>query len=108
MLDRILAGVDDSKECARVLRLAIELAQEISADLKVIIVLKPLPAYSSRSRCLRSSPTSWRQAQPQKCNALQNQARHQMGRAGIYANVELVSGNEVQRSLNTRKNTELI
>ena len=56
MLDRILSAVDDSKECARVLRLAIELAQEISADLKVIIVLRPLPAYSSRSRCLRSSP----------------------------------------------------
>ena len=44
MLDRILAAVDNSTEGARALRLAIELAHEIGADLKVIIVLKPLPA----------------------------------------------------------------
>ena len=49
MLDRILAAVDNSTEGARALRLAIELAHEIGADLKVIIVLKPLPACFSSS-----------------------------------------------------------
>ena len=44
MLDRILAAIDPSRESARALRMAIELAREIGADLKVIIVLKPLPA----------------------------------------------------------------
>ena len=43
MLDRILAAIDQSQEGVRALRLAIELAHEIGADLKVIIVQKPLP-----------------------------------------------------------------
>ena len=73
----------------------------------MIIVLKPLRAYFSFAMSAVFADM-WRKAQLQKCNALQHQARQQMGRAGIYANVELVSGNEVQRSLNTRKNTGLI
>jgi nucleotide-binding universal stress UspA family protein len=44
MLDRILAAIDDSAEGARALRMAVGLAREVGADLKVIIVLKPLPA----------------------------------------------------------------
>jgi len=44
MLDRILAAIYPSREGARALRLAIELAPEIGADLKVVIVLKPVPA----------------------------------------------------------------
>lgn len=73
----------------------------------MIIVLKPIRAYFSFAMSSVFADI-WRQAQPLKSDALQNQARHQMGRAGIFANVELVSGNEVQRSLNTRKNTGLI
>jgi nucleotide-binding universal stress UspA family protein len=57
MLDRILAAIDDSPEGARALRMAIGLAREIGADLKVIILLKPLPACFS-SRCLGRSPAS--------------------------------------------------
>ena len=77
MLDRILAAVDDSTEGARALRLAIELAREIGADLKVIIVLKPLPACFSFAVSAVFAGI-WRQAQLQKCNALQIQAKQQM------------------------------
>ena len=65
MLDRILARVDDSTEGVRALRLAIELAREIGADLKVIIVLKPLPACFSFAMSAVFADI-WRQAQPQK------------------------------------------
>ena len=47
MLDRIIAAIDPSREGTRALRLAIELARETGADLKVIIVLKPVPAWFS-------------------------------------------------------------
>ncbi len=102
MLDRILAAIDQSQEGTRALRLAIELAHEIGADLKVIIVLKPLPAcfsfaVSAVFACM------WTQAQLQKCVALQTQARQQMRKAGIYADVELVTGNEVRTILRYAK-----
>jgi len=92
MLDRILAAIDNSPEGARALRMAVGLAREIGADLKVIIVLKPLPACFSFAVSALCAGI-WRKAQLQKSDALQLQARHQMGRAGIYADVELVTGN---------------
>ena len=78
--------------------MAIELAREIGADLKVIIVLKPLPACFSFAVSAVFAGI-WRQAQLQKCAALQTQARQQMRKAGIYADVELVAGNEVRTIL---------
>ena len=95
MLDRILAAIDDSPEGARALRMAIGLAREIGADLKVIIVLKPLPACFSFAVSAIFAGI-WRKAQLQKSDALQAQARQQMWKAGIYADVELVTGNEVR------------
>lgn len=98
MLDRILAAIDDSPEGARALRMAVGLAREIGADLKVIIVLKPLPACFSFAVSAVCAGI-WRKAQLQKSDALQLQARQQMRRAGIYADIELVTGNEVRTIL---------
>jgi len=95
MLDQILASVDNSAEGTRALRMAIGLAREIGADLKVIIVLKPLPACFSFAVSAIFAGI-WRKAQLQKSTALQAQARLQMRKAGIYADVELVTGNEVR------------
>jgi hypothetical protein len=84
--------------------MAVGLAREIGADLKVIIVLKPLPAcFSFAVSAIFAS--IWRKAQLQKSTALQAQARLQMRKAGIYADVELVTGNEVR---NYRKIRERI
>jgi hypothetical protein len=44
MLERILAALDRSTAGARALELAIKLARELGADLKLIVVLRPLPA----------------------------------------------------------------
>jgi len=95
MLDQILAAVDNSAEGTRALRMAVGLAREIGADLKVIIVLKPLPACFSFAVSAIFAGI-WRKAQLQKSTALQAQARLQMRKAGIYADVELVTGNEVR------------
>ena len=102
MLDRILAAIDDSAEGARALRMAVGLAREVGADLKVIIVLKPLPACFSFAVSAVFAGI-WRKAQLQKCNAVQLQAKQLMRIAGIFADVELVTGNEVRTILRYAK-----
>lgn len=81
MLDRILAAIDPSRESARALRLAIELAREIGADLKVIIVLKPLPACFSFA-VPAVFAHAWKHANSQKCSALHSHAKQQMNQSG--------------------------
>jgi len=102
MLNRILAAIDPSREGARALRLAIELAREIGADLKVIIVLKPLPSCFSFAVSAVFAH-SWKRSQLKKCSALHNQAKQQMVKAGIFPDVELVSGTEVHTILRCAK-----
>jgi nucleotide-binding universal stress UspA family protein len=98
MLDRILAAIDPSREGARALRLSIELARGIGADLKVIIVLKPLPAcYSFAVSAVFAY--AWKRSQLKKTSALQSQAKQQMTRAGIFPDAELIAGNEVMTIL---------
>ena len=102
MLDRILAAIDQSQEGARALRLAIELAHQIGADLKVVIVLKPLPACFSFAVSAIFAHI-WKRAQLQKCTALHSQAKQQMAKAGIYPDAELVTGDEVRTILRSAK-----
>lgn len=102
MLDRILAAIDPSREGARALRLAIELAREIGADLKVIIVLKPVPACFSFAVSAVFADI-WKHAQLQKCSALHRDAKQQMARAGIFPDAELVAGGEVHTILRCAK-----
>jgi nucleotide-binding universal stress UspA family protein len=102
MLERILASIDPSRESSRALRLAIELAREIGADLKVIIVLRPLPACFSFAVSAVFAHI-WKQAQLQKCSALHSHAKQQMAKAGIFPDAELVAGSEVQTILRCAK-----
>jgi nucleotide-binding universal stress UspA family protein len=102
MLDRMLAAIDPSREGARALRLAIELAREIGADLKVIIVLKPVPACFSFAVSAIFAHV-WKHAQSQKCSALHRNAKQQMAKAGIFPDAELVAGSEVYTILRCAK-----
>jgi nucleotide-binding universal stress UspA family protein len=102
MLDRILAAIDPSREDAKALGLAIELAREIGADLKVIIVLKPLPACFSFAVSAVFAHI-WKHAQLQKCSALHSHAKQQMVKAGIFPDAELVAGSEVHTILRCAK-----
>jgi nucleotide-binding universal stress UspA family protein len=102
MLDRILAALDPSREGARALRLAIELAREIGADLKVIIVLKPLPGCFSFAVSAVFAHI-WKHAQLQKCSELHKYAEQQMARSGIFPDAELIAGSEVHTILRCAK-----
>jgi nucleotide-binding universal stress UspA family protein len=94
MLERILAAIDYSAAGTRALRLAIGLAGEIGADLKVITVLKPLPACFSFAVSAVYAGI-WRETRLRECTDVQTQAREQMRRAGIFPDAEIVAGNEV-------------
>jgi len=102
MLDRILAAIDPSREGARALQLAIELAREIGADLKVIVVLKPVPACFSFAVSAVFAQV-WKHAQMQKCSALHSHAKQQMAKARLYPDAELVTGSEVHSILRCAK-----
>jgi nucleotide-binding universal stress UspA family protein len=102
MLDRILAAIDPSREGARALRLAIDLAREIGADLKVIIVLKPLPACFSFAVSAVFAHV-WKRSQLEKCSALHTEAKRQMAKAGIFPDADLVPGSEVHTILKCAK-----
>lgn len=102
MIDRILAPIDPSREGSRALRLAIELAREIGADLKVIVVLKPLPACFSFA-VSAVIPHTWKRAQMKKCSALHTHIKQQMSNAGIFPDAELVAGSEVHTILRCAK-----
>ncbi len=102
MLDRIVAAIDPSRESARALRMAIELAREIGADLKVIIVLRPLPACFSFAVSAVFAHM-WKHTQSQKCSALHSKAKQQMVKAGIFPDAELVAGSEVHTILRCAK-----
>lgn len=98
MLERMLAALNQGRDGVRALRMAIDLARETGADLKVIVVLKPLPACFSFAVSAVFAGM-WKETQLKKCAALQTQARQEMARAGLYPDAELVAGNEVQTIL---------
>ena len=102
MIDRMLAAIDPSREGARALRMAIELAREIGADLRVVIVLKPVPACFSFAVSAVFAHI-WKHAQLQKCTSLHRDAKQQMARAGIFPDAHLVAGTEVYTILRCAK-----
>lgn len=71
--------------------------RDTGADLKVIVVLKPVPALFSFA--VSAVFALWKESQLKKCTALQSQARREMARAGIYPDAELVPGDEVRTIL---------
>jgi nucleotide-binding universal stress UspA family protein len=81
----------------------------MGADLKVIVVLKPLPACFSFAVSAVFADT-WKRSQLQKCSTLHRQAKQQMARAGLFPDAEIVAGNEVNVILTCAKqyHTDLI
>jgi nucleotide-binding universal stress UspA family protein len=47
MFQKIMVAYDESLEAGKALEVAIELARALGAELKVVTVLEPLPAYFS-------------------------------------------------------------
>jgi nucleotide-binding universal stress UspA family protein len=74
MFHKILVAYDESSEAGRLLRASIELAKTISAQLRVVSVLEPLPGYYPFA--VSAIPASnWTEEKPVKYCALQAEAR---------------------------------
>ncbi len=94
MFQKIMVAYDESPEADKALLVAIGLAKALGAELKVVTVLEPLPAYFSFA--VSSAPAvDWKDKQQTRCTSLQEQARRHASAAGLHSDAELVPGEEV-------------
>lgn len=94
MFQRIMVAYDESREAGEALQVAIELAKALGAELKVVTILEPLPAYFSFAASAVSA-VDWKDKQQARYAALQQQARQQASIAGLHFDTELIHGDEV-------------
>ncbi len=94
MFQRIMVAYDESREAGKALETAVELARTLRAQLKVVTVLEPLPAYFSFA-VSAASAVDWKDEQKARYTALQEQARREAAAAGLHFDVELIHGDEV-------------
>ena len=102
MIERILVAYDESPEAERALQMAIELTRALNADLKVITVAEPLPAYYSYAPSAKFAE-DWKSKQENRCSVLQGHAREQLRTSGVYPDAELVPGDEVATIIESAK-----
>jgi nucleotide-binding universal stress UspA family protein len=96
MFHKIMVAYDDSPEAGRALRLSIELAKALRAELSLVTVLEPLPSYYSFA--MSAVPAvHWTETEEKRArySALQAEARQQAKAAGLVIDAELISGDEV-------------
>jgi nucleotide-binding universal stress UspA family protein len=96
MFHKIMVAYDDSPEAGRALRLSIELAKALRAELSVVTVLEPLPSYYSFA--MSAVPAvHWTETEEKRArySALQAEAQQQAKAAGLVIDAELISGDEV-------------
>ena len=96
MFHKIMVAYDDSPEAGRALRVSIELAKALRAELNVVTVLEPLPNYYSF--VISAVPAvHWTETEEKRArySALQAEARRQAKAAGLVLDTELISGDEV-------------
>jgi nucleotide-binding universal stress UspA family protein len=109
MFHKIMVAYDDSPEAGRALRVSIELAKVLRAELSVVTVLEPLPIYYSFA--LIAVPAfHWTEEKRTKYGALQAKARQQAKAAGLALDAELISGDEVGTIIEctTRHHSDLL
>ena len=96
MFHKIMVAYDDSPEAGRALRVSIELAKALRAELSVVTVLEPLPSYFSFA-ISAVPPVHWTETEEKRArySALQAEARQQAKAAGLVIDAELISGDEV-------------
>lgn len=94
MFQRIMVAYDESREAGKALEAAIELARTLGAELKVVTVLEPLPAYFSFA-VSAASAVDWKDERQARYTALQEQAQRQITVAGLHPDTELIHGDEV-------------
>jgi nucleotide-binding universal stress UspA family protein len=94
MFHKIMVALDESPEADKALQAAIELARELPADVTVVSVIEPFPAYYSFS--VTAHPASeWRENKRKLYASLQARARRRARATGLLIETELVDGDEV-------------
>jgi nucleotide-binding universal stress UspA family protein len=94
MFHKIMVAYDESSEADRALRASIELAKTLRAELSVVTVLEPIPAYYSFA--VSAIPAwNWTEEKRIRYRALQAEARQRAKAADIALDAELISGDEV-------------
>ena len=97
MYKKIIIALDESPEAKRALARAIELAQKLGSELRILTVSEPLPAYAG---FIDAEIPGAREKLLEERNAyygkLQNVGIDEAAAAGIKADSVLVEGDEVQ------------
>lgn len=100
MFKKVMVAYDESPEAARALQAGIDLARAIGAELKVITVLEPIPAYYSFAVAGAAVPVeTWEKDEHKRSESLRLKARKAVSDAGIFPEVELIEGGEVDTIL---------
>jgi nucleotide-binding universal stress UspA family protein len=94
MFQRIMVAYDESREAAKALQVAIELATALGAELKVVTVLEPLASFFSFAPSAVLA-VNWKDEQQARYTALQEHARREATAAGLHFGSELIHGDEV-------------
>lgn len=96
MYKKIVVALDESKEAKRALTAAVELAGQIKAELTIVTVSEPLPAYAG---FMDSEMPGARQKLLDERNAfyleLHKESLAQASAAGVEARAVIVEGDEV-------------
>jgi nucleotide-binding universal stress UspA family protein len=102
MFHKIVVVYDDSPEADRAFDVAIELTRALQAELRIVIVLEPLPNYFSWA--VSPLPAEqWIERTRTKHTLHQTAARQKANAAGVSLDTELVDGDEVDRIIESAK-----
>lgn len=94
MFHRIMVAYDESVEASKALDASIKLANALGAELSIVTVIEPLPAYFSWA--VSAVPViQWSREKRMKYTSLQTSARQKAKAAGLWLDAELINGDEV-------------
>lgn len=97
MFKKIMVAYDESPEAARALTTAIDLAKQLNAQLHLVTVREPLPAYLAYAEA--GFPGAERSVSDERVlfyRNLHHKAKSQAEAAGLTIEGEIIEGNEVQ------------
>ena len=102
MFHKIMVAYDESPEANAALESALELTKALQAELRIVTVIEPLPAYFSWAV---SAPLAiqWSDDKRTKYALLQEDARQRAKAAGLWLETQLINGNEVDSIIQCAK-----
>jgi nucleotide-binding universal stress UspA family protein len=97
MYKKIVVAFDESKEARRALTNAIQLATQLEAELRIVTVSEPLPAYAAfMDSELPGAKHALLQERSEFYSKLQAMAIQEATQSGVHAKAIVVEGDEVQ------------